>query len=209
MRVRWSSDAVVRGATVCLTWFVAVVLLEHAIRDDLAPGRHRVSEYAVGSGGWLMTTGFVAWAASFALTSIALRRGRLRPSPVATLLISLMAVCAVGAVGTAVFETGTSAGMLPPGQELTAADQAHDIASAALQLSLFAAVVSSLAIAGSRHLRTTIIALVGCSAVVSVLFSGPLLDLPGARQRALLGVAWLWHFLLLRTVHEGVRPRAS
>ncbi|MDQ5808507.1 MAG: DUF998 domain-containing protein [Actinomycetota bacterium] len=210
MRVRrpGSSDSVVRGAAVCLTCFVAVVLLEHAIRHELAPGRHRVSEYAVGSGGWLMTTGFVAWAASFALTSMALRHARLRPRPVASLLVSLMAICAIGAVGTAAFETGTSAGMVPPGQELTAANQAHDVASGALQLSLFAAVVSSMAISENRRLRTTTAAFLGLAAVISVLFSGALLDLPGARQRALLGVAWLWQLLLLRAIHAAFRARA-
>lgn len=208
VRAGLSSDRVARVAALCLTWFVAVVAAEHALRGDLSPGRHRISEYAVGSAGWLMTTGFLAWTAAFALTAVALHRTPLRRPTVATVLASLMVLCAIGALGTALFETGTSAGIVPAGRHLTASNHAHDIASGGLEWSLFAAVVCSLALEGSRRMRTATIALLVAALVSNFLFSGAVLDLPGARQRALLGVACAWHFLLLRAVGAGPPARA-
>lgn len=207
VRTSLSSDWVVRLAALCLTWFVAVVAAEHAVRGDLSPDHHRISEYAVGSAGWLMTTGFLAWTAAFALTAVVLQRTPLRPAWVARVIAGLMVLCAVGALGTALFKTGTSAGIVPAGRDLTASNHAHDISSGALEWSLFAAVVCSLAVDGTHRLRTTTILLLVAALAASFLFSGAVLDLPGARQRALLGVACVWHFLLLRAVGAGALGR--
>lgn len=198
-----------RAATLCLTWFVAVVVVEHALRGDLTPGQDRISEYAVGSVGWLMTTGFLAWAAAFALTAFALYRTPRRRRGVARLLTSLTVLCAIGAVGTALFETGTTAGIVPAGRHLTASNHAHDISAGGLEWSLFAAVLCSLALEDSRRLRTPTISLLVVALAISVLFSSAVLDLPGARQRALVGIACAWHFLLLRVVGAGTPARAS
>lgn len=208
-RAGLSSDRVVGMATVCLTWFAAMVVAEHGISSDLSPGRHRISEYAGGSAGWLMTTGFLAWAGAFALTTVAVYRAPLRRPGVARFLAGLFALCAIGALGTAVFETGTSAGIVPEGHDLTISNHLHDVAAGGLEWCLSAAVVCSLALGDSHRLRTTTITLLVAAAASSFLFSDAMLDLPGARQRALLGIACVWHFLLLRTVGTRAHARES
>jgi hypothetical protein len=182
--------------------FVTVVVLEHAIRSELSPGDHRISEYAVGPTGWLMTAGFLAWATALALTAVALQRARPRPSVVGGILTGLIALSSIGALGTALFETGTSAGKVPPGRHLTASNHAHDIASGALEWGLFAAAVCSLALDNSSRLRKSTIALLAGALVFSVLFSDAILGLPGARQRALLGIACAWQLVLLRGLDD-------
>jgi hypothetical protein len=207
--MRQPRDPVIRAATVCLAWFVAVVVAEHALRSDLSPGEHRISEYAVGSGGWLMTTGFLAWALAFALTAVALQRLPLRSSPVGRALTALLALCAIGALGTALFETGTSAGMVPPGARLTAANHVHDVASAVLQASLVAAILCALTLDDWSRLRSTTIALLVAALAISLLFSGAGFGLPGVRQRVLVAIGCAWHFLLLRALTAGAPARAA
>jgi hypothetical protein len=59
----------VRSSAIALTasiGFVALVMLLHILRPDLAPGGHVLSEYALGPTGWIMTLAFLALAASFA-----------------------------------------------------------------------------------------------------------------------------------------------
>jgi hypothetical protein len=43
-----------------LTVFVAAVVALHALRGDLNPAQHTISEYSLGSYGWLMRTAFAA-----------------------------------------------------------------------------------------------------------------------------------------------------
>lgn len=44
--------------------FLALVALMHAIKRDLQPDWHVLSEYAIGSNGWIMALAFLVWAAS-------------------------------------------------------------------------------------------------------------------------------------------------
>ena len=65
-----------RAATFALggaALFVALVLVLHAVRPDLDPSWHMVSEYSVGPGGWLMRLAFLALASSFLGLMLALR----------------------------------------------------------------------------------------------------------------------------------------
>jgi hypothetical protein len=60
------------GAIGAAALFVAILVALHAIRPDLAPGWHMVSEYAVGPGGWLMAIAFFSLAAALLALSVAL-----------------------------------------------------------------------------------------------------------------------------------------
>ena len=57
------------------TWgaigLLVIVALLHVIKPELDPSWRFVSEYAVGRFGWLMTLGFLAWAASCLALSVA------------------------------------------------------------------------------------------------------------------------------------------
>jgi len=52
---------------------LAVVVLMHVLKPEMEPTWRFVSEYAIGRLGWLMTLGFMAWAASAIALSIAVR----------------------------------------------------------------------------------------------------------------------------------------
>jgi hypothetical protein len=156
-----------------------------------------------------MTTGFLAWAAAFALTAVALHRTPLHPPGIATLLAGLIVLCAIGAVGTALFDTGTSVGAIPAGRHLTASNHAHDTFSGGLEWSLFGAIVCSLALEDKRRFITLTLGLLVTALAFGFLFSPAALDLPGARQRALLAVGCAWHLLLLRVLCASARARAS
>jgi MFS family permease len=52
--------------------FVGLVAVLHAVRADLVPRAHVLSEYALGPAGWLMALAFFALAASFAALLVAL-----------------------------------------------------------------------------------------------------------------------------------------
>jgi hypothetical protein len=105
------------------TWgalgLLAIVALLHLVKPELDPSWRFISEYAIGPFGWLMTLGFLAWAASCLALSIAVRplmtnaRGRAGAW--------LLAVVAVALVVAGIFPQdpvttapgqGTTAGML-------------------------------------------------------------------------------------------------
>jgi hypothetical protein len=78
---------------------IALVAL-HVLRSDLEPASHRLSEYALGSWGWLMSSAFVSAAAGVWLLRRALPAGdRLRPTR------TLLAVAAVGFAVSALIPT--------------------------------------------------------------------------------------------------------
>lgn len=58
-------------AMVAALAFVALLLILHMVRADLDPGRHMISEYAVGRSGWIMAWAFFALAASFIALALA------------------------------------------------------------------------------------------------------------------------------------------
>ncbi len=176
--------------------FVIIIVAEHALQPDLTPGSHRVSEYATGSPGWLMTVGFAAWTLALVATALVVTRSSLQPSWLRVVLGSLVAVAAAGAAVTAAFETGTRAGVVPVGRDLTVENRLHDVGSGAAGLALWIAAFISLLLA-DRRLRSQVAMLLGVGIVVAVALSDTLLDLPGVRQRGLLVVACVWQGLLL------------
>jgi hypothetical protein len=60
-------------ASAAATGFVVLLGSLHVIKPDLSPTWRMVSEYAIGSHGWLMSLAFVALAAACVATSIALK----------------------------------------------------------------------------------------------------------------------------------------
>jgi hypothetical protein len=79
---------------------IVLVLGLHVLRADLEPASHRLSEYALGPWGWLMTSAFLAAATGVLLLRRVLPAGdRLRPARV------LLAVAAVGFAVSALVPT--------------------------------------------------------------------------------------------------------
>ena len=62
-----------RVATFGALALLAVVAFMHVLKPEMEPTWRFVSEYAIGRLGWLMTLGFMAWAASAIALSIAVR----------------------------------------------------------------------------------------------------------------------------------------
>ena len=92
------------GAIAGFVYFIAALVLMHLVRPDYTPIDHMISDYAVGSGGWIMTTAFVALAAGCLTLAMAM----LRVGPAswsARAGTALLMVAGVGLVVTAIFPT--------------------------------------------------------------------------------------------------------
>lgn len=193
-------------ATVVLLGSVAAVVALHRLRPDLGPLGHRVSEYAVGPWGWVMTAAFFGLAVGVWMV----RRG-LAPSPSTpddhVVLRTLLAVAAAGLVASALFETDPAAMGAP-------AELVHSVASSAAIVALVLAAVWTSTI-GRRTFawpgtRWAADAAAGLAAVGLVL--GPVTHdglWTGAVQRGsyLAIVAWL--VMLARAAAPRPRPDAS
>lgn len=186
-RRRWWSAV---GVAAVLT-SVGLVVALHVLRSELGPAGHRLSEYAVGPWGWLMTAAFVAFAAG----ALAVRRtlpagGRLRPVRAA------LAVAVVGLVLSAVFETDVATPDAPR-------EMVHSLASTSALLALVAAAVWSVTYAraavvwrrasGAATVAATLAAL--ATAVSPAAHDGPW---TGAVQRLCYFALAAWLFLLCR-----------
>jgi hypothetical protein len=73
-----NSSAPAPSAATLTPWYVALflicVLALHAIRSDLDPSSHMLSEYALGSGGWIMVVAFLSLSLTFVTLLVALRK---------------------------------------------------------------------------------------------------------------------------------------
>ncbi len=177
-------------ARVALVLFITLLTAEHAINSELSPGRHQISEYVHGDGGWAMTAAFVAWAVSLGATAVGVGRWSL----VAGVLIS---VAAVGILVTASWATQTSAGELPPGVSVTMAGRLHNLGSGVASAALLAAAIVSAAVGPTRWFRRAAGGIV-CVAVVSdlvLLLVGT--SVGGLRQRVLVLLAIAWQAVVL------------
>ncbi|MHB8532542.1 MAG: DUF998 domain-containing protein [Solirubrobacteraceae bacterium] len=185
---------------------MAAVVAEHLLQPALSPGRHRISEYANGSPGALMTAGFAAWALALAITARLTWTGGLAPRAARVLLGAVLSVAALGALLTALFDTGTSAGVVPAGHMLTVANHLHDYGSGALALALWGGGVVSLALA-ERRLRAWTAFVLASAVACAVALS--LADLPGIEQRALVSLGCVWQFALLAALVPPASARAG
>jgi hypothetical protein len=122
----------------------AVVAL-HVLRRDLAPGRHRISEYALGPYGWVMALAFACVGAGVLVLGVAVSRvGGRACRPVACAL----GVAGVGLLASGVWRTDAS-------RAGATSDAIHSAASAGATLTLVGAAVawSALHPTGRRRSR--------------------------------------------------------
>lgn len=188
---------------IALAGFVLILLAEHVLVSRLSPVTHQISEYANTGWGWLMTTGFVLWAASLALAAIDLRATRL---PAIALVLA-----ALGALLVAAFHTQTIAGRLPPGVRLSSDGRLHDIGGEILSGGILAA---ALLVAAARVLPRTGqvggLLIVGAAVIADVALLAAGDPAPGIRQRLLILAAVAWQALiLLRRAHASKRTGDS
>lgn len=183
------------AAAAALVALVAVLGL-HVVRADLEPASHRLSEYAVGSWGWLMT-------AVFALVAVAVWSLR-RALPLDTRRSPVRALLATAAAGFAM------AGIVPtdPSRPDAVRETVHTVASGGALMALTAAALWTVTIGagaiGWQRARgpARVAATVGALAVLS----GPLVhDGPwtGAVQRLACAALGVWLLLACLAVGRG------
>lgn len=177
-------------AGVLLAAFVGLVSLEHVLEPSLSPWRHQISEYANRGSGWLMTLGFVGWAASLALTALLLRRRRE--------LAGSLVLAALGLTLIAVVPTQTTAGALPTGVRPTSAGRLHDLGG---EMATAGLLLGGLVLACSPWapiiLRRLSAAVVLWALLVSVLGLAAAPDAGGLRQRLVVVAGAAWQAALL------------
>src|SRR5690348_10683597 len=109
-----------------LAVFLGLVALEHALRPDLPPTEHFVSEYARGWTWPLQTLAFLAWAAATAACAVLAARVRERRIARAVVVLGLV-LATTGTVMAALWRTQTVAGELPPDVVRTLGGRLHDL----------------------------------------------------------------------------------
>jgi hypothetical protein len=111
----------------------ALVVVLHIVRPDLSPLSERLSEYAIGPHGWMMTTAFVALGCALATLGLALLSQR--PRGITWIIPATTVAAGVGMFVSGVFETGD-----PP-----SSDAIHSLASISATVAVVAiALVHSL-----------------------------------------------------------------
>jgi uncharacterized protein DUF998 len=90
-----------------LSFSVTCVVILHVVRTDLPPASHRLSEYANGPYGWLMTAAFVALACGIMALGITLGAER-GPGRRSWIFPTIAFLAGVGAFLSAAFPTGVS-----------------------------------------------------------------------------------------------------
>ncbi len=172
--------------------FLAIVVAEHRINSSLDPATHRISEYANGDAGWLMTIGFAAWAVSLLATAV-VAGGLFRGRGVSAALL----LAAFGMVLVACFATQTSAGELLPGHSLTLSGRLHDRGSGLVMIGLTIAGALALRPGGPPRLRrrTLLLALAVLPVLIALIAIGE--EVAGIRQRLLVATGCGWQLLML------------
>jgi hypothetical protein len=167
--------------------FVLVVVLEHFLQPGLDPASHQISEYVHGTGGWLMTVGFLSWSLSLAGTGLIVGE----PDGGGAMRVACIAA-AIGLVVTACFATQTVAGRLPAGASLDVAGRLHDIGSGVTSIAILAASALGLRVRKLGRLRpfTVSVLLAAASADIVLLAIGS--EVGGVRQRILVAAGCLW-----------------
>jgi hypothetical protein len=142
----WLATLMRRAALVLLTIGLACIVALHLLRRDLAPGGHRISEYAIGPYGPLMATAFVAVGLGLVALGIAVATsGPVAASVSASgdvtpvdrwspLIAATMVVAGLGMVASGIWRTD-------PGRSGTTTDAIHSAASASATVALIVAAV--------------------------------------------------------------------
>jgi hypothetical protein len=169
--------------------FLAVLGLEHVLAPDVGVEHDRISEYAVRGVGWLMVSGFVAWAVALAATALlaglAVRGSR------GFALSGLLAVAASGMLITAGFATQAVHGEIPAGVRRTTEGLLHDLGSGAVLVALLLAVILSLTAVADARVWAAVAIAVACVASFGLPLAG--VDAPALAQRMMVVAACIWH----------------
>src|SRR5215216_5377934 len=122
IRVSTKPSGVLFGtaATGCLAYAALALLLMHVLRPDLAPTSHMISEYAVGTFGWVMQSVFVGLSLGCAALLVGLALNG-PTSMTARLGIVFLGVASVGLIISAIYS------MDLPGAPVTQAGKLHDL----------------------------------------------------------------------------------
>jgi hypothetical protein len=185
--------------------FIAVFLLEGAVRDGYRPLRHPVSSLALGSRGWIQTGNFAVAGTSFLAGAVGLA-GAGDPAAGSRVAPALIGAAGAGLIGSAVFTTDPVSGY-PPGtpDALTRpsrAGAAHNLAAVPVFFGLPAAALASSWRswrAGQRgfalYSAGTAVTMLATMALAAAGFgqSPRLVHLGGLFQRAsiIVGLTWL------------------
>ena len=108
------------AAISCFAYATLALLLLHVVRPDLVPTSHMISEYAVGTFGWLMQSVFVGLSLGCAALLVGLTRNG-PTSIVARLGAVLLAVASIGLIVSAIYP------MDLPGTPSTRSGELHDL----------------------------------------------------------------------------------
>ena len=184
--------------------FVAVFLLEGAVRDGYRPLRHPVSSLALGSRGWIQAGNFAVAGTLFLAGAAGLARGG-DPAATGRAAPALIGAAGAGLICSAVFTTDPVSGY-PPGtpDALTRpsrAGTAHNLAAIPVFFGLPAAALAC----GWRSWRAgqrgfglysagTAVTMLATLALASAGFgqSPRLVDLGGLFQRASISTGFAW-----------------
>jgi Protein of unknown function (DUF998) len=197
--------------------FVAVFVLEGAVREGYRPLRHPVSSLALGPRGWIQTTNFAVAGTLFLAGAAGLARAG---DPVASgrAASALVGAAGAGLIGAAVFTTDPVSGY-PPGtpdalSEPSRAGRAHNLAAVPVFVGLPAAALAcgwrswrvgqyqfGLYSAGTAVTMLTTMVLAGAGFGQSP----GLVNLAGLFQRASIITGFAW----LTTLSERALRRAS
>ena len=150
----------------CLAYAALALLLLHLLRPDLAPANHMISEYAVGTFGWVMQSVFVGL--SFGCAALLIGLAFNGPTSIAARLgILLLGIASVGLIVSAIYP------MDLPGSPATRAGEMHDLSFMVNVGSIALAIVLLTASFGSdlrwRSFRRTSIVLFSLIALAFVL----------------------------------------
>jgi hypothetical protein len=190
------------GSAAAALMAIALVLGLHLLRSELEPASHRLSEYALGSWGWLMTSAFLSAATGVWLLRRALpASAHLRPAR------ALLAVAAVGFAVSALVPTD-------PLRPEAVREAVHSAASAGALIASTAAALWTVTIGveaidwrralGPARVAVTV-------AAVGALLSPLLHDGPwtGAMQRLSVAALFVWLLLVCRAAGRGGRSHGT
>jgi hypothetical membrane protein len=198
--------------------FVAVLLLEGALRPHYSALRHPGSSLALGDLGWIQDVNFVVAGLLTLAYAVGLRR-TLRPGRAAAWGPILVGWWAVGLLGAGLFVTDPVSGYPPGTPDLVAHPTVHgalhDLFSVPAFLALFAAffVLRRRFVREGRRGWATYSAVSGALFIVAFILSGlafqqvaGLADYGGLAQRVAAVIGWTWLTLLARHL---LPPRSS
>ena len=173
-----------------------MIAVLHVLRTDLDPVRRRLSEYAVGRFGWVMTAAFVVFGIGLCALARAVRSAD-ATTPSMRVLRALLGVSGVGMIVSGIFET-----QIGP-DSVAWREVVHSQASALAFMALIVAALLTATVArnamvwgASRGAADAITALAAVSAVISPLtHDGPW---AGLVQRLSYAAALCWLLLAAR-----------